>query len=408
MENIIRQEGRQEELLIEVSVMRKEMFFSKLLGDCYQNDLTRILREAHVAQIPCDGKFHLLILLEVDNCGGYYVRKKKHADQDERSEMQFILTNIGKDLLSFGKRCSVTFGNYEDRLIFWLESDSDSITAEEIIKAAEKICSAVENHFQMAVSVVIGEWLSDLLMASEEYKRLKDVLFFNRFLGCQKSIFHEPITPGTPIPCRFSWDIRTTENLYLSLRERAFEDVRRGIKRLHCELFVKEPKTAKTYRPYKDRFQLLLQMILWELDEMLPGVVPVQEILMEMETEESGLEWLEDMDRALDMAQDAISGEKQQKPEWIDQLKEIILEEYADVNLSVYSLADRVGLGASYCTRIFRSHVGLSLLDYIRQVRSKEALRLIAEGTSMPEVARLTGFGCVRTLQRTLQRHKAL
>lgn len=171
----------QEALLIQAAIMRKELFFSQLFGDYWKGDIERILREAVSAEIPCQGKYHRIILMEIETCGGYYARKAHHGVQDERSEMQFILTNLGNSVFSMNGRCQMCFCNYESRLIFWINAQDAACSSESFVQAAEQVTQTVEEQYQMFLSTVVGDWFESLALAVSEYQRAKDTLFYPEY-----------------------------------------------------------------------------------------------------------------------------------------------------------------------------------------------------------------------------------
>lgn len=60
--------------------------------------------------------------------------------------------------------------------------------------------------------------------------------------------------------------------------------------------------------------------------------------------------------------------------------------------ISLENLAKYSGLSTSYMCRLFKKHVGLTILDYINELRCERAASLITNGVPLSEVYTLVGF----------------
>ncbi len=79
-------------------------------------------------------------------------------------------------------------------------------------------------------------------------------------------------------------------------------------------------------------------------------------------------------------------------PKWFHQIIEILHEEMADQH-TVNGIAQRVGVHPIHLTRIFRRFKGLSVGDYLQQLRIREACRLLtSDQTPLATIAGDIGF----------------
>lgn len=78
-----------------------------------------------------------------------------------------------------------------------------------------------------------------------------------------------------------------------------------------------------------------------------------------------------------------------------------------DCNLSLSMIADHFGLSRPHLSKIFKETLGMTVLNYINNVRMEYAERLIQEGRySLNEIAQMAGFGNVRSLYRLRKKNK--
>ena len=81
------------------------------------------------------------------------------------------------------------------------------------------------------------------------------------------------------------------------------------------------------------------------------------------------------------------------------------IAEHPAADLSVPALAARVGLSERQFLRVFPAETGHSPAGYVEAARVEAACRLLeTTGEGLERIARLCGFGTLRTLQRAFQR----
>ncbi|MBR2884723.1 MAG: helix-turn-helix transcriptional regulator [Clostridia bacterium] len=89
----------------------------------------------------------------------------------------------------------------------------------------------------------------------------------------------------------------------------------------------------------------------------------------------------------------------------ISNIKKYIADNYNDPNLNISSIGTHFNINIKYISTIFKKDVGISLLDYINNLRIEKALQLIKQGQhSKREIAQLVGFTTERTFYRVLKK----
>lgn len=85
------------------------------------------------------------------------------------------------------------------------------------------------------------------------------------------------------------------------------------------------------------------------------------------------------------------------------------IADHPDCDLSVPALAARVGLSERQFLRVFPAETGRSPAGYVEAVRVEAACRLLeTTEDGLDRIARVCGFGTLRTLQRSFQRVLAI
>lgn len=77
----------------------------------------------------------------------------------------------------------------------------------------------------------------------------------------------------------------------------------------------------------------------------------------------------------------------------IEQMKGIVEQEY-DKNFEMERIADTVGMSASYLSRLFRQETGMTLTDYLIEIRIEKAKQYLSDHPNLKnyEISQLVGY----------------
>lgn len=96
------------------------------------------------------------------------------------------------------------------------------------------------------------------------------------------------------------------------------------------------------------------------------------------------------------------------EPEWVEQIKEYVQENYRNPDLSISYIAERFSMSPSHVGNRFRKQMGIGILDYIHMTRLQECRKLLAQGKTIRYCAEATGYTDVKTLQRAFKRYEGM
>lgn len=87
------------------------------------------------------------------------------------------------------------------------------------------------------------------------------------------------------------------------------------------------------------------------------------------------------------------------------QVQQFVQEHYQDCSLNIGSIADALNRNPKYLSRVFRSETGTGLLDYINEVRIRNAkLILDQQDVGIDELSEMVGYATVRTFRRAFSK----
>lgn len=93
----------------------------------------------------------------------------------------------------------------------------------------------------------------------------------------------------------------------------------------------------------------------------------------------------------------------------LEELKRLIEANYTDGELSIAMLGAKIGMQPAHMSKIFKEKYGISLLDYIANIRVQHAKRLLREGKgSIQEIGEKVGFLSSQVFIRTFKKKEGI
>jgi AraC-like DNA-binding protein len=91
-----------------------------------------------------------------------------------------------------------------------------------------------------------------------------------------------------------------------------------------------------------------------------------------------------------------------------EQIQRYIRAHYAE-DIDFEAMSAEIGISYSYARRIMKEGIGMSMIDYLNQVRIKEAKRLLDSGSkSAAEISAMVGYYSVQSLYRFFKKYEGI
>lgn len=92
-----------------------------------------------------------------------------------------------------------------------------------------------------------------------------------------------------------------------------------------------------------------------------------------------------------------------------DRAEEFIHKSYMDINLNNSIIAEKMDISPSYLSKLFKTQKGISLMDYLYQIRISNAKTFLKETSlTVEEIACKTGFISNSALIKTFKKHEGI
>ncbi|MNI00035.1 HTH-type transcriptional regulator YesS [compost metagenome] len=95
--------------------------------------------------------------------------------------------------------------------------------------------------------------------------------------------------------------------------------------------------------------------------------------------------------------------------EILQSIMDMVHLQYNDINLSIASIGERIGLHPAYVSKLFKEGTGTSLLDYMAKFRIEQAKEMMkGQDPTMESIALKVGFTNVRTFRRVFAKYEGI
>ncbi|MFV0363529.1 MAG: helix-turn-helix domain-containing protein [Suipraeoptans sp.] len=97
-----------------------------------------------------------------------------------------------------------------------------------------------------------------------------------------------------------------------------------------------------------------------------------------------------------------------EEPCWIKKAEEYVKVHYMEEDLNISSISDKFDISLSHIGRTYKKLRGISLLDYIHQLRIEKCKQLIDQGMTVTECANIVGYIDAKSLIRAFRRYEGI
>lgn len=322
----------------------------------------------------------------------------------------YALCNVAEEIalsLEEGmKGAAVQMNGYQAVMVLSFADPSEALNLQTARSFAEVLKTYVESCFKRTICIGMGSHCADFGHIRSSYQ---DAL---RMISCKILTGQNTIITGEDVG---NWDSRRLLEVF-ETADTLLEAVRQAqadrAEQLLEELFA---RAAQCHLSKEMMVQLSLQIVLRTL-QTAEDTGLGELFLAEHKTVPYSLESCETMEE-MHRIVSGLAGQlvaalherrnsRRKSTELAEAILAYVTEHYAKSDLSVNSLAERFGLTPNYLSKLFKDHTQCNFVDFLAEVRVKEAGRLLL-GTplKLDEVAQQIGYTNFSSFLRNFKKH---
>ena len=248
----------------------------------------------------------------------------------------------------------------------------------ELTDDCDRFCKYVNRMMGTVVTVGIGQVCSQILDLAQSYNAAREAVSYRAVYGASRAINIKEIAPKeSGEPC-FTNDMELL-NLFKKIRLNSEEEIVEAVDQ-YIESISFPLKSLQQHHVVIMELVTALFRFSVNNDIAAEGVGGDIGILYGklLELEPDALrKWLTDI--SLCFSENLVTARSRSTQSFVSKAKEHVRSQYADVQLSLAQICERLGVSNSYFSTVFKKETGKSFVSYVTDYRMEQAARLLIE-----------------------------
>lgn len=313
-------------------------------------------------------------------------------DDKERKLLNFAIANIAQELLAEKFLCeTVEMKNEHLVAVISVQGAAEAIAT--IRERIGHIQQVIARMYRVTFSAAVSEAIPDYRGLFDQYMLCLQMLRYKLAFGSQSIIDPASVKPNMSsseagLPPEL--EKKLVESMK-SHQDESFEKALDGIFR-HIASLNYDYMVYMVLHVF-----ILIQNVIKEMNDF--RIVPLSVRFADINQTIMESESLDKMKAILlgvyrETKDNKKSPEQERNEVLVDTIKDVIEQNYADINLSLQKIGDLMKLSPDYIGKLFKKHYGITVSEYINDSRLRQAADLLEQGDyTINELIEKTGFG---------------
>lgn len=358
-----------QKLYMENQAIIRENYLNRLvIGNIKEGALQEELARCGVHPDFCC--FWTTALVQIENIGD----GEKEESMDQQLASVYIRSLIHREFAE-GTWLEVFYNPMGECILFGMKKTEEM---EKILQRLNDIARESRRVMHIRIAIGVGKIKEDLRKVRESFEDAKEALLYRKMSQDGQVIYMEDIDISGQAIILF--DLETRNGLFTAVKFGKQEDISQviaGMQENLAELNMRK----NNYQAYcVSVLNALLEFVQQqniEVEGVFGGLPNYLEILKEHDETGSFLKWLEEQCLSLN---GYFGQERENKAKNIIEIaKKHIHQAYGNPEIGLEKVAAEVGLTQTYFSSLFKKETGMSFVEYLTDVRMKEAMRLLQE-----------------------------
>lgn len=403
-DHILEQSKEYQEKYREDLHVRTRYMFRQLIEGDSPPTVTEWRSEAARLNLPPPLDRYRMLIIEIDKYGDF-CRDYSKTDQDL---LKFTLRTVVDEIAS--KRDCRLWSEWTSpfnlSIMLFEERGQDSFEDAVLVPFAEQIIAWTHQNLKFTITIGVGGDTDQINEIPDSYKGAMQALKYKIVLGENRLIQNEDISShGIAEVYTHLGEIRSIIQSFRMLKDHWSDDYETWFEQLkNSFLNNDEIFSLMNYLIYytgremsgmsKEIYNRWVQDELPKLTEKVDNSYSLEQMRQEIK------HVLTDHYEMMKKIQN-----ENQYSSIIRNICEMIERDFANPNLSLEMLGDRFQLNAKYVSKLFKENTGQRFVDFLIEIRMKEAKRLLTEtGHSVQEIAERVGYAHAISFTRVFKR----
>jgi YesN/AraC family two-component response regulator len=295
-----------------------------------------------------------------------------------------------------------------DRLVAIFEGEDDKADADSgraaIEHTLEQLASFVFDEYRITITAALGDPFSSVMEISRSYEQARQALEFAVYTNRKGILWYSDTRTDSII---YYYPLEMELRLIGTIRAGDIDEAKRIVQSIIDENFHNRMLSIEMKRQLvgemKGTFMKLLDQKAFLESEQFESIKRRIADIQRAETVESIHGEINTIVEALCAV--ITSRKNDMHTRIVEQIKQVIDELYADPELTLYRIAERVERPEKYISQLFKEVTGVNLSDHLEKVRLEHAAALLRRNTyTVDEIASRVGYNSSHSFRRAFKR----
>lgn len=363
----------------------KEMFFKDIVSNEYNSSDEETRKQLERFGIKLRSMQFMVASIEIDNI------YQRWSETSEILLWKNAVANVLSEVIEVSGNHFV-FNGSEDRIVSIIELEDEMSREEFKMDGYERFCSLINEFLKFTVTVGVGSRVSGLKSIRRSYTESLLALQNKILDGNGKVIEYGRLQADHKNTGFYTGEIN--EKLLMSLRLNDWEETRTGLDEAFRHIRSDRLSIDYVYVTLIGLVSLCLSYIIESgknIEEVFGKDFAPYKAIKEMENIEAAFMQVSEIFKA---TIEFFSRNKHTRSrKVVDSVREYILSNYSDCDLSVEKISRSIYVDTSYIRRLFKKELNMTVTDYIADIRMQKAKELLSKGNmKLSEVAEKIGY----------------
>ncbi|GGH18783.1 response regulator [Paenibacillus segetis] len=380
----------------------KEGFLNLLISNTYEQDNETIQTQLKHYQLEEGSQLFKVVAVEIDGL------HEQWPDSEEIRLRKYIIGNLLQDLVQTEGRHFI-FNGPENRVISLIQFSGTQDKETFDSYGYEQLSALIKKHFGFSVTIGIGSPGEGIPSIRQSY--MDSVIALRNKI----SMNHKDVVDYQDITSRSAnvgfYPSEMNEKLLIHLRQHDEEGIKNNLDAILLYIQTKQLSSDYIHMIMAGLVSLCLTYI-YEMDkrvdQLLPeGFSPFKEIFNKPSLE-AGFTWITDL--YLTVAHHSKGTKRSKSAKLLNSAREYIDTHYSDNQLKVEDVAKHLYIQPRYLLKIFKQELGISVSDYIFEMRMQRAKDLLVSGHNLrlTDIAEMVGYSDPGHFSKSFKRNTGL
>ena len=376
---------------------------------------TQELLETH--HLNFEGHFFAVVTVSIDDASQEIFLSSKEMEMDElyrqriaNKGAQVVATNVLEELLGQHYICYSTNTDGMTSCLINLPDNNIATYRNNVNAAASRLAELARDRFDTSVSIAASEIVGSLSSVPTAYGQIAYALEYSQSFDDNHAVFYSDIPPV--MVGSYYYPPSVEQQLMHLIEEGGANDARTLINSLfernlneNVGIDMMRFLTLNIVGTFFKAIEFTAQEKKGKLGEVLKSAGDLYSV---KGTEDLECKFNKIVTQYLALIEiSSKPADAHQHEKLCTAIEDYVHQNYKDLTLSIPTIADMLGVNASYVSRLMRKNRGVGLLDYINSYRIEQAKNIIAvrENFTVEELAREAGFATAKTFTRCFKKY---